>query len=412
MPASNVLDDIRKLITYKGFTKLALARFISNVGNGITPIAMSFGVLGLPNGTASQLSLVLGSQMIPLLLFMLFGGVVGDRYKRNKIVGGSDILGSAFVLVSASSFIFGFVSIPLLCAMGALFGVLNALWWPAFSGVLPEILPKDQLQRGNSVIGLLTNFGYTGGALVGGVLVTLFGSGWALAVDALSFFIAGALVWSIDLPKIIRDESGTMFHQLRQGWREFISRRWVVSVVIAFTFINLAYESTIGVLGPLATKENGYGPKEWSLVLAISTVGMIITGLLLLKVRLRKPLLYGITPMLFMAGWIFSLTFGIHIWIPIAISFFAGVAIEIFYVAWSTSMQQNIPEESYSRVVSYDALGSYALAPLGLIFIGPVAENIGTKNALYILSALVFIATVSALSVREVREVREVRNEA
>ena len=412
MPASNVLDDIRKLITYKGFTKLALARFISNLGNGITPIAMSFGVLGLPNGTASQLSLVLGSQMIPLLLFMLFGGVVGDRYKRNKIVGGSDILGSAFVLVSASSFIFGFVSIPLLCAMGALFGVLNALWWPAFSGVLPEILPKDQLQRGNSVIGLLTNFGYTGGALVGGVLVTLFGSGWALAVDALSFFIAGVLVWSIDLPKIIRDESGTMFHQLREGWREFISRKWVVSVVVAFTFINLAYESTIGVLGPLATKENGYGQKEWSLVLAISTVGMIITGLLLLKVRLRKPLLYGITPMLFMAGWIFSLTFGIHIWIPIAISFFAGVAIEIFYVAWSTSMQQNIPEESYSRVVSYDALGSYALAPLGLIFIGPVAENIGTKNALYILSALVFIATVSALSVREVREVREVRNEA
>lgn len=69
-------------------------------------------------------------------------------------------------------------------------------------------------------------------------------------------------------------------------------------------------------------------------------------------------------------------------------------------------MQQNIPEESYSRVVSYDALGSYALAPLGLIFIGPVAENIGTKNALYILAALVFIATASALSVREVREVR------
>jgi MFS family permease len=406
MPAPNAFEDTRTLIAYKGFTKLALARFISNLGNGITPIAMSFGVLGLPNGSASQLSLVLGAQMIPLLLFMLFGGVVGDRYKRNKIVGGSDILGSAFVLVSASSFIFGFVSIPLLCAMGALFGVLNALWWPAFSGVLPEILPKDQLQRGNSVIGLLSNFGYTGGALVGGVLVTLFGSGWALAVDALSFFTAGVLVWSMDLPKILRDKSGTMFHQLREGWREFISRKWVVSVVIAFTFINLAYESTIGVLGPLATKESGYGPKEWSMVLAISTVGMIVTGLLLLKVRLHKPLLYGITPMLFIAAWIFSLSFGVHIWIPIAISFFAGVAIEIFYVAWSTSMQQNIPEESYSRVVSYDALGSYALAPLGLIFIGPIAETVGTNNALYLLSALVFVATISALSVREVRQVR------
>lgn len=406
MPASEIFKDVAGLTRHKGFTRLASARFISNLGNGITPIAMSFGVLGLPGGSASQLSLVLGSQMIPLLLFMLFGGVVGDRYKRNKIVGGSDILGSAFVMVSATSFIFGYVSIPLLCVMGALFGVLNALWWPAFAGVLPEIVPKGELQRANSVIGLLTNFGYTAGALLGGALVAIAGSGWALAVDSLSFFIAGLLVWSIDLPRIIRDDSGTMFHQLKEGWREFISRRWVVSVVIAFTFINLAYESTLGVLGPLAMKERGYGPKEWSLVLAVSTVGMILTGLSLLVVRLRRPLLFGILPMLFMATWIFSLSLNASIWIPIAISFFAGVAIEIFYVAWSTSMQHNIPEESYSRVVSYDALGSYALAPIGLIFIGPVAEQIGTRNALYILSALVFTATIGALSVRDVRMVK------
>jgi MFS family permease len=406
MPAQQTLREIKALAKYQGFTKLALARFISNLGNGITPVAMSFGVLGLPNGSASQLSLVLGSQMIPLLLFMLFGGVVGDRYKRNKIVGGSDILGSAFVMVSATSFIFGFVSIPLLCAMGAIFGVLNALWWPAFSGVLPEILPKEELQRGNSVIGLLTNFGYTAGALAGGILVSLAGSGWALAVDALSFFIAGVLVWSIDLPKIVRGGEANMFQQLRAGWREFISRKWVVSVVVAFTFINLAYESTIGVLGPLATKESGYGPREWSLMLAVSTVGMIVTGAALLRFTLHRPLVYGITPMLFVSAWIYSISFGVDIWIPIIISFFAGVAIEIFYVAWSTSMQHNIPEESYSRVISYDALSSYALAPLGLIFIGPLAEQIGTRNALYILAALVCVSTLSALSVREVRMVR------
>ena len=406
MPASTILSDVRALAGYQGFTKLAVARFISNLGNGITPVAMSFGVLGLPDGSPSQLSLVLGSQMVPLLLVMLFGGVVGDRYRRNKIVGGSDILGSAFVLVSATSFIFGFVSIPLLCVMGACFGLLEALWWPAFSGVLPEILPTEELQRGNSVIGLLTNFGYTGGALAGGVLVTIAGSGWALAVDALSFFIAGLLVWSIDLPKIVRNNAGTMFQQLRDGWQEFIVRKWVVSVVVAFTFINLAYESTLGVLGPLATKEGGFGPREWSFMLAVSTVGMIITGLVLLRFTLSKPLIYGITPMLFMSLWIFSLTFSNDIVIPIVISFFAGVAIEIFYVAWSTSMQHNIPEESYSRVISYDALGSYALAPIGLIFIGPLAELIGTKNALYILAGLVLVATLSALSVREVWMVR------
>ena len=90
MPALTIRDDVRSLVEHKGFTKLASARFISNVGNGITPVAMSFGVLGLPNGSATQLSLVLGSQMIPLLLFMLFGGVVGDRVwsDRRSAAGG------------------------------------------------------------------------------------------------------------------------------------------------------------------------------------------------------------------------------------------------------------------------------------------------------------------------------------
>ena len=172
----------------------------------------------------------MAARFFPLVTFMLFGGVFADRFQRNRIVGGSDVIGSVIVGISALSFIGGFPHVWILVFMGALFGILNALWWPAMSGVLPEILPKEKLQEGNAVVGLMNNIGYVVGTLLGGVLVAGFNAGWALLVDAISFFIAGLLVWNLDLESKSRIESPGILHDLKVGWREFISRSWVVTL--------------------------------------------------------------------------------------------------------------------------------------------------------------------------------------
>lgn len=406
-----MLEDLRVLRNYPGFTKLISARLISNFGNGFMPIALSFGILALPGGSASDVSLVLGVQLAPTIAFMVFGGVAGDRFKRNQIVGGSDIIGCLFVFLSAASFIFGFTTIALLCFTGFFFGVLNAFWWPAFSGMLPEILPKEQLQKGNAVNGLLSNFGYVAGSLVAGILVATFGAGWAILIDGISFLIAGILVWTINLKPIAaegNDKPPAMWRELREGWHEFISRKWVVVVVIAFSFINLAYEATLGVLGPIATKEHNGGPKEWSWVIAAITLGMIVGGVLALKIHMSRPLLVGILPEVFVGLWIFIIGVPNQLVATLLLAFATGISIEIFYVAWSTSMQQHIPSESYSRVISYDALGSYALAPIGLVVIGPIIEAIGVAQTSRLLATMTVIAVVIPLAFREVRNLRNV----
>ncbi len=406
-----MLEDLRVLRNYPGFTKLISARLISNFGNGFMPIALSFGILALPGGSASDVSLVLGVQLAPTIAFMVFGGVAGDRFKRNQIVGGSDIIGCLFVFLSAASFIFGFTTIALLCFTGFFFGVLNAFWWPAFSGMLPEILPKEQLQKGNAVNGLLSNFGYVAGSLVAGILVATFGAGWAILIDGISFLIAGILVWTINLNPITaegNDKPPAMWRELREGWHEFISRKWVVVVVIAFSFINLTYEATLGVLGPIATKEHNGGPKEWSWVIAAITLGMIVGGVLALKIHMSRPLLVGILPEVFVGFWIFIIGVPNQLVATLLLAFATGISIEIFYVAWSTSMQQHIPSESYSRVISYDALGSYALAPIGLVVIGPIIEAIGVAQTSRLLAIMTVIAVVIPLAFREVRNLRNV----
>jgi MFS family permease len=401
-----MLKDLRDLSRISGFRPLILSRFISNVGNGLSPIALAYGVLSLEGVTATDLSLVMTARIAPMILFMLLGGVIGDRFKRNRIVGGSDVIGSLIAGISAISFIAGFANVPLLCLMGGLFGILNALWWPAMSGVLPEILPNESLQKGNAVVGLLSNFGFVFGALIGGTVVTLYGSGWALLVDAISFTIAGLLVWNINLPPMPEREKNSMFHDLKIGWFEFISRSWVVAVVIGFTFMNLCFEATISVLGPLAFNSGGHGPRNWSYNLAVITAGMIAGGIISIKIHFSRPLVLGMVSVALVPAWIFFMGFNLPLAIILLGAFIAGVAVEIFSVVWGTSMQTNIPKESYSRVVSYDAFGSYALAPIGIAFAGPVVSWIGISHTLVIAASVALVAALLPLTLKSVRELK------
>ncbi len=404
-----IISQLRELSIHRGFLRLISARFISNLGNGLSPIALAYGVLSLNGATGRELSLVMSARIFPMIALMLFGGVIGDRFKRNRIVGGTDILGSSFVAISAISFIAGFASIPLLVIMGLLFGILNAMWWPAMSGVLPAIIPKEKLKDGNAVVGLLSNFGFVVGALIGGALVTLFGSGWALLVDALSFLIAGILVWHLDVPPMEDRERTSVIAELKDGWVEFKSRPWVVAMVITFTGINACFEAMVQVLGPLAFNEGTNGPRNWSMNLAGLTLGMICGGFIALKVHLQRPLFIAMVVIALSAAWDFSLAIKSPFIFTLVAALIAGIAIEIYVVNWSTALQSHIPEESFSRVTAYDAFGSYALAPLGIVVAGPLAMYYGVHRVLWFTGGVTVICALLALLVKSVRELRSIQ---
>lgn len=395
--------QLRNLRSHPGFSRLAAARFISNIGNGMSPIALAYGVLSIEGADGSDLSLVMSARFFPLVIFMLFGGVFADRLPRNRIVGGSDVIGSFLAGTSALSFIFGFPHVWILIVMGGLFGVLNALWWPAMSGILPEILPREKLQEGNAVIGLMSNIGYISGTLIGGILVAAFNPGWALLIDAISFFIVGVMVWNLSIAEKERELSKGILHDLIIGWREFISRSWVVTMVFAFAIINLAFESMLQVLGPLNFSDPETGPRYWSLNLAGMTAGMMLGGLIVLKMKFKRPLKIAMALIAVSVMWDFALAFDLPIYLTVLAALFSGLTIEFFMVTWNTSLQSHIPEESYSRVSAYDALGSYGIAPIGIVIAGPLAAHFGVNTILFATGTLTFIAACASLTVKSVR---------
>ena len=401
-----MLTQLRELRGYRGFSSLAFSRFISNVGNGVSPIALAYGVLSLPGATGKDLSIVMAARFVPLLAFMLFGGVIADRFQRNRLVGGSDMLGSFLASISAVSLIAGFSSTWLLALMGGLFGILNAIWWPAMSGVLPEILPKEKLQEGNAVIGLLTNLGYIIGTLGGGVLVSSVGAGWGLLVDATSFFIAGVIVWRLPIIGKSKEKSPGIIHDLVVGWKEFISRSWVIAMVVSFALINMAFESMLSVLGPLNFSDPVTGPRQWSYNLAGLSVGMLLGGIWALKVKIGRPLYLAMLLIAISAVWDYALAFDLPMSLSILAAVFSGISLEIFMVTWNTSLQSHVPEESYSRVSSYDTLGSFGIAPLGIVIAGPLAMHFGVNTILFVTGSTTLLASIASLLVPSVRNLR------
>ena len=160
------------------------------------------------------------------------------------------------------------------------------------------------------------------------------------------------------------------------------------------------------MLGPAVAKEHYHGAAGWGLIAAAQAAGLMSGGLLMLRLRPRRMLLVATLGYLLTVPLLFGLAIPLPLALVIALGAVAGLGNETFGVLWDTTMQQEIPQDRLSRVYSYDALGSFALIPLGLAIAGPVAEAIGTKATLLAAGAISLAATLAVLLVHDVRTLR------
>ena len=402
-----MIKTLKDLRSVPHFYQFFTARTISNFGNGISPVALAFGVLGIDGANGSSLSLVQGARTLPILLLLIVGGTIADKYGRAKVMGLADMWLSVLILIAAWSFISGHPSVWLLVLVGLLAGLLNGIWYPAFAGLMPILVPEGKLQSANAATGFGSNVAFVLGTASGGVVVAVWGVGWALAVDAATFLIAGALVYPLSkLPQKGQVDAGekvNFIRELKLGWNEFRTRSWLVTIVIAFAILNMSFEAVWAVLGALQTLAKYDGAATWGLVLGFMSLGFLLGTIIANKARPKHPL--RLVMILMLADPLFLFTFGTaQPLIALLISAVAvGIAMDIFYVVWATTIQQNIPAESLSRVNSYDSFGSFVFGPIGIMIAGPLAVAIGIQNTLLIGAGLSVLAVIGALLVPGVR---------
>jgi MFS family permease len=276
----------REVLAHKYVKRLFLGRFISNFGNGMGPIALAFGILGLPNGSANILGLVLGTTTVLFLIMAPFGGVIADKYGRARMVGLTDLAAGLILFIQVYYFATGQVPIAVLLIVNGCFGILWGIFWPAFGGIMPSVLPEQGLQSGNAINSLVSNGGIILGAASAGILIDVFGAAVTLGIDAASFFISGLMIFSFrHLTPRTEHSENTMIDDLVHGWRVFLSFSWIVVIVLAFSFIVMCWAAAENVLGPLIALEHFNGAKSWSFVITAESAGLIVGSLIAIKVK-------------------------------------------------------------------------------------------------------------------------------
>jgi MFS family permease len=388
----------------RDFRFLFLGRTTSFIGSAFANVALAFAVLEL-TGSKADLGFVLAARSLPQVLFLLVGGIWADRLRRNRVMVASNIASGASQGAIAILLLSGHAQIWQLIVLAAVNGLSAAFFFPAAVGIVPQTVPQRMLQSANSYLSLGSNASFIGGAALGGLIVAATSPGVGVAVDAGSFFLAAVFLALIRLPATLRMEASNFLAELAVGWREFTSRAWLWAIVLQFGFVNAIQLGTEGVLGPAIAKEHLGGAAAWGLILTAESIGLILGGLILLRLRPRRMLLAATLGYLLTVPFLLGLAGPVPLVALVVFAALAGIGNETFGILWETTFQQEIPEEKYSRVSSYDALGSFVLIPLGVAIAGPMADLIGTRATLMAAAAISVTATLAVLLVRDVRTI-------
>ena len=389
----------------RNFRLLLACNVISTTGSAGATVALPFAVLTI-GGSASDVGYVAAAYLVSFIVFLLLGGVIADRLPRHQVMVAANALqglaqaGSAFLVLTGGAHVWE------LMALAAARGVGSGFFFPASEGLLPQTVPADQRAQANAMDRIGRNGGQIGGAALGGVLVGLAGPGWGLAVDAMSFAIAGALRAGMHFPALPPVPTSGMLHDMREGWRDFISRRWLWTIVLEFGFIVAILTATTSVLGPIVAHSHLGGARNWGLILAAYAIGAVLGGFVMLKLRPRRMLLAASLSVPADSVFLFALAAPLAVPLIAAAALLAGGCLQVFSVNWATTMQQEIPPAMLSRLSAYDALGSLALAPAGTAVAGPLASIFGTPAVLTTGGILIVLLTAAVLLVPEVRHMQ------
>ena len=379
---------------------------MSLFGDALTGVALAFAVLDL-TGSPTDLGYVFAAKTVPLVTFLLVGGVFADRLPRRAVMLAADVVrlgtqGSVALLVLTHH-----AQLWELVILQALSGTATAFFNPASTGLTPLTVSPERLQQANALRGLaIASTGIVGSAL-SGVLVATVGPGWALAIDAASFGVSATFLAQLRLPPHVTLPPQSFLADLRDGWREVVARTWVWVVIVGAALGNLT-SSIFVVLGAVISKADLGGPGAWAAIVTSLGVGALVGGFVALRIHVRHPLFFGSAMLAWFAVPIALLALRAPVVAICAGAFCSGAGNMISNSLWETTLQQHVPAAALSRVSAYDWFGSLAFQPLGLVLAGPAAAAIGASATLWVAAALSLAMTTTMLATPSVRRLESV----
>jgi MFS family permease len=392
-----------RVLRLRDFRWFFTGQTLSTFGDYLALPALSVAVLDRA-GSASDIGLVLGARSVPIVVFMLLGGVIADWLPRDRVMVGADLARLTGQGATALLLLGGHSPVWQLMCLQALNGTATAMFTPAVSGLVQQTTPPELRQAANALRSTSQSAAMIAGPLVATLLILSVGSAWAVAVDAATFGLSAVCLSRLRLTSRGPREVLHLIRDLREGWSELTSRTWAWSLILAASVSNML-ATTFTVLGPVVSERylNG-GAGAWGVVMTAFGAGAVTGGVVALNVRPSRPLRFAV-----LVGALFALPALVMSQassvVPIAAgAFLGGVGLMVFDPLWETVLQREVPATALSKVSAYEWFGSYLGQPLGLMLAGPVAAHLGLRGTLLAAGLANLTVSLAPLAVRDVRD--------
>ena len=392
---------MRSLLGHRDFRLLFLGQGLSTIGDRIVFVALALYVTDI--GTPSDVGVVLACHAVPLVGFLLIGGVWADRLPRHLVVVTTDLIRFGLHALLAVLIFSGAVEIWHIAVIEAAFGTAEAFYRPAYTGLVPQTVPEEEIQPAKAAFGTLETVAEFLGPALATVLVLGVGPGFAFAIDAATFLVSAALL--VRLRPRPRGEAvlrTTVLRELREGWTEVRSRAWVWAIIGAASLALLVGYGPWMTLGPTVSIEHYDTRAVYGILVSAMGAGTVVGALIGFRWRPRHPMRAGVLLCLpwTVASGLFAL--GLPVGVLVVLFVAAGTGIALFGIWWETALAERIPPHTLSRVSAYDWMGSLALLPIGYVLAGPLGEALGAVEVVAVGSALALAALAASLLVRDV----------
>jgi MFS family permease len=389
------------------FRLLWLGQATSTLGDGLVPVALSFAVIGTLNRSATALGVVLAAHILPLVLFVLAGGVWADRLPRQLVMLVSDLIRGAVQATIAVLLLTGAAELWHLVVLIAVYGTAEAFFQPAATGLVPATIGPRRLQQANALLGLSRSMAFVVGPAVAGVIAATANPGIVFVVDAATFAVSATSLALLRLPRSRREgERKSFLADLKGGWHELVTHTWLwVIVAWASTFLFMVIAPFL-TLGPVIAKQSLGGAAAWGIIAAGWGTGSLCGGLLALRWKPARPMLVCTIFTLPIAPAVALLALRAPAPVIAVAQAIGGLGMGLFGAVWQTTLQQHVREDALSRVSAWDWMGSFAFLPLGFILAGPVSGVIGISTTLWISVGYLIVSTLAVLLVPSVRNLR------
>ncbi|MBJ6623356.1 MULTISPECIES: MFS transporter [Streptomyces] len=403
-------NPIRALLRIATFRRFAAANLISATGSAMAPLALAYAVIE-QGGGAGSLGVVLATNTVPTIVFLLAGGLFADRLSRSLLLFAGNLLAAGAQGALAVTVATGHATTVSIAACGFVSGTAASFVVPAAQGAVAQIVPAQHLQQANALLRLPGNAVKVLGPVVGGVLVAAGGAAWALAWDAVTFAVAAVLLLGLRLDAPLVAPGGVL-SDLRAGWAGFWSRTWLWTYTAVGTVLVAAWLAGFQLLGPLVAAEQYAGARDWGLIQAAFTCGLLVGTLVCLHWKPYRLLTVAVVAAGALALPLAAMACTVPLPLVLSATALAGVGLDVAIVAWATAFQQRVPQAEQGRMSAFNGVGERLAIPMGYLIAALAAHSWSSQAVLLACAGMIAAATVLNLCVPDVYRINRLTEQA